>query len=95
MAKHDMDSKKVEEAFKKSFEGEDNTYLKRSHDLLENSGITKFPAVTINGIKMKGSLNVALCLSRPSSSLMMSATPCWSHRLPAINMSPSNPLLSR
>lgn len=90
MEKYAIDSKRIEEHFKKSFSGDDNSYLKRSHDILDNSGITKFPAVTINGIKMKGSLNVLLFLSSPNSSSMMSATPSCNPLQPATNTSPSN-----
>lgn len=60
MAKNSIDSKAVQEAFKKSFSGEDNTYLLKNHMILQNAGVNKFPSVTLNGVKVKGSLNVTI-----------------------------------
>lgn len=57
MAKYGIDAAQVEAAFAKSFSGEDNTYLKRNRNILVNAGVTKFPTVTLNGVKVKGSLN--------------------------------------
>lgn len=75
MRANGIDEGKVEARFKESFgKDEDNTYLRRSREILTNSGVTKFPAVTINGVKMKGSLNVLLPPRRPSSSSTTSAT---------------------
>lgn len=53
-----IDAAKVEAAFKKSFNGEENSYLKKNKEVLLNAGMTNFPAVTINGVKIKGSLYV-------------------------------------
>lgn len=78
-----MDAAKVEAAFKKSFDGEENSYLKKNKEVLLNAGMTSFPAVTINGVKIKGSLYVTLPLPRLSSSSTISATPSSLHRLPA------------
>jgi hypothetical protein len=54
-----IDSEKVEAAVKKSFTPDgDNTFLKRNNDTLAYSGINRFPTVTINSEKVRGSLNV-------------------------------------
>lgn len=54
-----IDSEKVEAAFKKGFTSDgDNTFLKKNNDTLAYSGIMRFPTVTINSEKVKGSLNV-------------------------------------
>lgn len=56
-----IDPEKIEAAFKKSFTPDgDNTFLKKNNDTLAYSGVTRFPTVTINSEKMKGSLNVIL-----------------------------------
>lgn len=78
-----IDAAKVEAAFKKSFNGEENSYLKKNKEVLLNAGMTSFPAVTINGVKIKGSLYVTLPLPRPSSFSTIFATPCSPRRLPA------------
>jgi hypothetical protein len=78
----------VEAVFSKSFKSdEDNVYLKRSRDILVNSGVTKFPTVTINSVKVKGSLNVILSSPSPSSSSTTSATPYSLLLRPAPNTS--------
>lgn len=58
MKNNGIDPAKVEAAFKKSFNGEENSYLKKNKEILLNAGMTGFPAVTINGVKIKGSLYV-------------------------------------
>ena len=85
MKNNGMDVAKVEEAFKKSFNGEENSYLKKNREVLLNAGMTNFPAVTINGVKIKGSLYVRMALLRPSSSSMTSAIPYSRRRPPAPN----------
>lgn len=92
MKKNGIDSAKVETVFAKSFkENEDNTYLKKSRDVLANAGVTKFPTVTINNVKVKGSLNVALISLRQSSFSTMSVIP--SPFLPPPVLNTSNPKL--
>lgn len=75
MKKYSIDPKVVEEEFKKSFTGEDNSYLSKNHLILQNAGVNKFPSVTLNGVKVKGSLNVTILYLRHNSSLMIYAIP--------------------
>lgn len=61
MQKHQIDPAAVNEAFKKSFsKNQDNTYLSKNKQILENSGVNRFPTVTLNNVKVKASLNVNL-----------------------------------
>lgn len=61
-----IDPAKVQAALEQTFQKDDNAYLKRSRDILALAGVNKFPAVSLNGQKVKGSLNVLLCRRRPS-----------------------------
>lgn len=54
-----IDPLNVEAKFTKSFsQNEENSYLKANNDALAYAGINKFPTVTLNSVKVKGSLNV-------------------------------------
>jgi hypothetical protein len=72
-----MDAAEVESRLGESFGKDgDNALLKRSREILANAGVTRLPAVTINGAKVKGSLKVECVLLRRSLSLTMCATRC-------------------
>jgi hypothetical protein len=58
MVKHDIDPSRINDAFKKSFSDKDNTYLANNKKLLENSGVSRYPTVMLNKVKVKASLNV-------------------------------------
>ena len=71
-----LDVDKIESKFKETFLASgDNTQLKADSLLLQDAGINRYPAVTLNGIKMKATLNVRLPSPRPSSFSTTSATP--------------------
>ena len=79
-----MDAAEVESRLRESFGKDgDNALLKRSREILANAGVTRLPAVTINGAKVKGSLKVECVLLRRSLSLTMCATRCCVLRVPA------------
>lgn len=88
MKKNGISVDKVQQAFDKSFQKDDNPYLKRSREILSTAGVNKFPTVALNGLKVKGSLNVLPPSPRPNSSSTTSATPCWSRPPPARSTSP-------
>ena len=59
MKKQGIDWQKVEKTFRESFTTtKDNNYLKQNKEDLSMQGINKYPTVTLNGQKVKGSLNV-------------------------------------
>jgi hypothetical protein len=57
----------------------------KNHIILQNAGVNKFPSVTLNGVKVKGSLNVTIHYLRHNSSLMISAIPSLNPHNPAQN----------
>lgn len=76
MKKYDIDAAQIEEGFKNSFTADkDNRLLKKNSGILANAGINRYPTVTLNGVKVKASLNVLITLCRPSSFSTISAIP--------------------
>nr|BAJ98180.1 predicted protein [Hordeum vulgare subsp. vulgare] len=70
MKSNGIDPAKVKAAFDESFSKEDNKYLKASREHLASAGVNKFPAVSINGQKVRGSLNAELIFDDVCNTLL-------------------------
>lgn len=64
MVKVGINPQQIQKVFDDSFDRDgNNKYLQRSSEGLNNSGVNKFPAVSINGYTMRGTLSVIFFLS--------------------------------
>lgn len=92
MKKVGIDPAAFKNVFKTSFgQGEYNQLLVEDQEHLAVAGINRYPAVTLNNQKLKGSLHVHSLLDRLNSYLMISVT--FSSPLPKNALNTSNPKL--
>ena len=53
-----VDPKAFAKDFKKTFKGDDNEILSKNQEELKHSGVNVYPTVTLNKIRVKGTLHV-------------------------------------